>query len=106
MEYFDVELEGTGISYRIPAFEIEHTDDLLEPIKKGIMFAAILNATLMMEDQELESVPAFIINNAQCNIDRAGVEDNLNKALEYYSDLEEYETCITINDLKKKLCIS
>lgn len=103
-EYFNVDIEGTPLSLDIPAFEIEHTDDLLEPDNKQVMFEAILTSAFIMEDQNLESVPCFIVNMAQCNVNRDSIEENLDKALEYYTELEEYEVCISINSLKKKLC--
>lgn len=102
--YYNVEIEGTGFSIDIPSFEIKNEEELREPGNKQVMFKAILNSVFMMETTNLKSVPCFIVNGAQCNVDLEGIEGNLDRALEYYTEEEEYETCITINNLKNKLC--
>jgi len=104
MEYRNVKIEDTGISIDIPLLLMDSSEDLKSPENKQVVFKAIVHAAFMMDNSNLKSVPCFIINDLQYEIDRIGIEENLNEALDYYTELEEYELCISINNLKSKLC--
>ena len=106
MEYYTIEIEDTGISIEIPIFEVESADELFQTYCKEIIFGAIVKSAFIMHNQDLETVPCFVVNESLCEIDRKGISENLDNAIEFYKQEEMYETCSKVNELKLKICSS
>tara|TARA_B100000497_G_scaffold11757_1_gene13326 strand:- start:432 stop:752 length:321 start_codon:yes stop_codon:yes gene_type:complete len=104
MEYYTVEIEETGISIEVPVFEVESADDLFKTYCKEIIFSAIVKSAVIMDNQDLETVPCFVVNGSLCEIDKKGISENLDNAIDFYKNKEMYETCSEVNKLKLKIC--
>lgn len=102
MEYYKYQDEEKGISFEIPIFEVENKDDIV--IKyRGEMFESIIQASMLMIAHGYDTVPCFVFIDAICNVDKRTARQNLSRAEEYYRDLEMYETCEEIINLKQML---
>ena len=67
------------------------------------MMDAIVKAAERMLVHEYDSVPCFILIDSICKITRPTINNNLDKAEEYYKEQEMYEKCEDIIKLKQQL---
>jgi hypothetical protein len=102
MEYYTYKDEEKGVSFDIPIFNVENKDDIVIHYKAE-MFESIIQASMLMIAHDYKTVPCFVFIDAICNVDKSTARMNLSRAEEYYRDLEMYETCEEIINLKQML---
>ena len=72
-----------------------------------IVFSELIRYCEKIITEDIESVQAVMISNSYDNIvfivKKQNVELTLNRAMEYFLEIEEYEKCSEIRDLLSKL---
>lgn len=77
--------------------------------RKWLIHSLILDAVKKSFSEDLESIVVFRIINSFSNfimvseLKKTDWINSLNKCLEYYESVEEYEICNEINNLKKEI---
>ena len=66
---------------------------------------AILVAINLMIDLDKDTVPVFAIDEVDCifNLSREEAKSNIEKYVSYFTEIEDYETCVILINLKSKL---
>jgi len=74
---------------------------------KYIIFSEIVRYASKMIEENIKVIQAIIVSNSYDNIvfilKKDGVKDSLQKAMDYFLEIEEYEKCSEIRDLLNKL---
>jgi len=72
-----------------------------------IIFSELIRYSKIMIDEKLKFIQCIIIENGYDNIvfilKKENIKFTLDKAMEYFLEIEEYEKCSEIRDLLKKL---
>ena len=72
-----------------------------------IIFSELIRYSKIMIDEKLKFIQCIIIENGYDNIvfilKKENIKFTLDKAMEYFLEVEEYEKCSEIRDLLKKL---
>ena len=72
-----------------------------------IVFSELIRYSKIMIDEKLKFIQCIIIENGYDNIvfilKKENLKFTLDKAMEYFLEIEEYEKCSEIRDLLKKL---
>lgn len=74
---------------------------------KYIIFSEIIRYSSKMVEEDIKIVQAIIVSNEYDNIvfiiKKDNVKNCLQKAMEYFLEIEEYEKCSEVRDLLSKL---
>lgn len=72
-----------------------------------VIFSEIIRYSSKMIEDDIKVVQAIIISNSYDNIvfilKKENIKNSLQKAMEYFLEIEEYEKCSEIRDLLNKL---
>lgn len=72
-----------------------------------VIFSEIVRYSSKMIEDDIKVVQAIIISNSYDNIvfilKKENIKNSLEKAMEYFLEIEEYEKCSEIRDLLNKL---
>lgn len=102
--HYDEELD---LEFEIPELDPTGCADLqsLFESNSAEVNEAILSALHTGVEMQLDWVPVFTIVGAidVFNLPRSEFEPQIERLTKYYSDLEEFELCVTLQNLKKKL---
>jgi hypothetical protein len=70
---------------------------------KYVVFSELIRFARKLIEQNLDSVQAIMVSNDNDNIvfilNKSNIQNTLNKAMEFFTDKEEYEKCAEIRDL-------
>lgn len=74
---------------------------------KYIIFSELIRFSKKMIELDLNSLQAIMVTNGNDNIvfilTKKNLDNTLEKSMEYFMSIEEYEKCAEIRDLLKKL---
>ena len=74
---------------------------------KYIIFSEIVRYASKMIEENIKVIQAIIVSNSYDNIvfilKKDGIKNSLQKAMDYFLEIEEYEKCSEIRDLLNKL---
>lgn len=106
MNYYDELDPETGKTYRIPMLEFigsESAEDFARRHKDSLIRSLAKSIETLIE-QDLQRVPIFTIREIDLvfYLDRKELSQSVDQCIEYFTEIEEYEECIKLNDLKKK----
>ena len=106
MNYYDELDPETGQTYRIPLLEFlgSGSAEDFATRNKDVLIRSLANAIEILVNQRLQRVPIFTIREADLvfYLDRKELDQSMNQCIEYFTEIEEYEECIKLNNLKKK----
>lgn len=88
-----------GKDWNIPFFDIENIDEL-HVHYRGEVYDAIKNSIIEMLCLGLDRIPSFSASNMVFELNKDDVDNQLDSCISYYSEIEEYETCSTLLNLK------
>jgi hypothetical protein len=102
-----IEHEEDGRVFIIPELVMldnEAVDDFLER-KRDPINRAILVAIKLMIKLEMEVVPVFAVEDVEVifNLSRDEAKENMENYISYFTEIEEYENCRLLLNLKTKL---
>ncbi len=104
IEQYNEELDKT---LSIPELELG-TDETMEDFlsrERGNISRAIAVAIELMVELETSVMPCFTVKetNIIFNINRSDAIYSVDQCIEYFSDIEDYEKCARLLNLKSKL---
>jgi len=102
-----IEHEEDGRVFIIPELVMldnEAVEDFLER-KRDPINRAILVAIKLMIKLEMEVVPVFAVEDVEVifNLSRDEAKENMENYISYFTEIEEYENCRLLLNLKTKL---
>ena len=98
-----IELEWEDKIYVIPEFSEVDADDLKLKYRDDVFSAIYSGLVYMLSDSTVERIPCFILNEVVFEIDLEGAQDHIINCIEYFTEIEEYEKCSILINLKTKL---
>ena len=104
VEEYDKELDHTFI---IPELELEageEIDDFLVRQRPSI-FRALAVAIELITVLDAKEVPTFVIRDTDMlfKLNREDADYSVDKCIEYFTEIEDYEKCARLFNLKSKL---
>jgi hypothetical protein len=104
VEEYDEELDMT---FEIPELDSDGYSDIDDFVinNQAEIQAAVLSALYNAIELELDRVPVFVVKGADSvvSLAREDFKEKLDLCLEYFTQIEEYEICVTLARLNKKL---
>lgn len=107
MNFIETYHKESDETFIIPEFEFEpgeEIDDFLQRQRPDVIAAMSVALTVMIEKGK-EQVPCFAIKDTDL-IFNVGIEDaeySIDRCIEYYTEIEDYEKCAKLLNLKSKL---
>ena len=89
--------EDHSIEIYIPRFENQSADDLFNNHKSEVYDSIVVGITRMM-NLRLDRIACFAIEDLIFELGKESSIDNLNRCIEYYISIEEFETCAFIQN--------
>ena len=80
------------ISFSIPQFEEQGAESLFNN-HKGEVYAAIIEGMTRMMNMKETRIACFCVGDLVFELGVEAGGDNLNRCLQYYESIEDYETC-------------
>lgn len=107
MEFIETYHEESDRSFPIPELTIqpgEEMEDFLQRERPNVIKAMAVALTLMIE-LETRTMPCFTVKDTDMvfNVHRAEAVYSVDQCIEYFTETEEYEKCVKLNQLKQKL---
>lgn len=104
IEHYDEELDTV---FEIPEFDMSgyrELDDFLAQ-HEALLQAAVLSALHNAIELGFDLIPVFAVKESDSvvSLARDQFEEKLASCLEYFKQVEEYEICVVLTKLKKKL---
>ena len=104
INHYDEDLKRT---FEIPEYDLRGEMNMDDFVKTdpALFNAAILNALYNGITMDLDAVPAFAVKGTEnCfNIIKEDYTEKLDICLTFFEEIEEYEICKTLIELKAKL---
>lgn len=107
MEFVEEYHQETQRSFPIPELEFqagEEIEDFLERKRPEVIRAMAVASTLLVEFGA-ESIPCFAIKDTDMvfNVHREEAAHTIDRCIEYFTEIEDYEKCIKLTELKSRL---
>ena len=104
IEHYDQELETV---FEIPEFDMngyQEFDDFLAQ-NESLLPTALLSALHNAIELKFDLIPVFAVKESDSvvSLARDQFAETIANCLEYFTQVEEYETCILLTKLKNKL---
>ena len=103
-EYYD---ETSGLTWEIPEIAIDRLHSLkgVDPSLSTEVWTAVLSALYNAIQLGCDEVPVFGVagSDSVVTLQRADFAEKIELAMEYFEELEEYEACQCLQELKKNL---
>ena len=107
MDYIEHYDEEKDLAFEIPEVSMKNYASLEElfSVENGIYNASVLSAIYNAVELKLKDVPLLCIKETSSviYIHEENYEEKLEKCLEFFLAIEEYELCSTIEIIKKKI---
>jgi hypothetical protein len=107
MKFIEEYDEVSGTTFIIPEFEIDDAVDIQEYVasNRGIVTRAIAAAADLMVEFEVDTVPCFAIKgtNLVFKLQRAEAAYSVDQCIQYFLEIEDYEKCARLTNVKSKL---
>jgi hypothetical protein len=85
----------TRVEIEIPQFESQGAEELFENHRSEVYHAIVTGITRMM-NMKTDTIACFSIGDLVFELGKETSEDNLKRCIQYYQELEDYETCAFI----------
>ena len=95
--------EESGLEFEIPYFENIEGDDLIISYKDEVIRAIYSSLVWLGDNINYGLAPCFSLNGYLIEIESNNCEEQIDKAIEYFTSTEEYEKCVKLISLKKRL---
>lgn len=107
MNYIEQYDEESDYTFEIPELDTDGYATLEEfaESQTADIFEATLSAIYNAVELDLDRVPVFAVKGSDIviSLGRAQFRDKLERCLDYYQSIEEYEICSTVKDLQEKI---
>ena len=107
MEYIEHYDEEKDLAFEIPEVSMKNYSSVEElfSVENGIYNASVLSAIYNAVELDLKDVPLLCIKETSSVIylHKEQYKEKIEKCLEFFLSVEEYELCSTIEEIKKKL---
>lgn len=101
-EHYD---EATGLTWEIPEIALDGLDSLegIERNRSTELWTAVLSAIYNAVHLDCAEVPVFAVagSDSVVTLQRADFAEKIERAIEYFLEVEEYEACQCLQDLKR-----
>lgn len=106
--YFDI----LDKDFDLPVFFIEYPDDIVIHHKEGICMAMMESLKLLIDNPDWKTVPSFILEDEESKkkgdqivleLDREEVDEYIDNCLEYFKGVQDFETCVELDSMRKQL---
>ncbi|CAB4175134.1 hypothetical protein UFOVP972_116 [uncultured Caudovirales phage] len=107
MEFIETYHQESDQTIPIPELEIhpgEEMEDFLQRERPLVIRAMAVALTLMIEF-DTDTMPCFVIKdtNSVFNVHRTEAVYSVDRCIEYFEEIEDYEKCIKLTKLKEEL---
>jgi len=102
VEHWD---DDAGKHFTIPSLSIteEETSTLFVEKNRDVIMRSMYKSLLEMEEFGYAQVPLFSVNDdVVFYLEAEESETGLERCIEYFTETEEYEKCIKLNQIKKQ----
>lgn len=107
MKFIEEYDEVSGTTFIIPEFEIEGATDLQGYVdaNRDLVTKAIAAAADLMVEFEIDEIPCFSIKGTGLvfKLNRAEAGYSVDRCIEYFQEIEDYEKCARLLNVKSKL---
>jgi len=93
-------IDETGKEWVLPFFEIEDINDLHLKYR-GEVYQAIKDSILEMMALRIKRIPSFSAGELIFELNLDNINEQLDACISYYSEIEEYEICSQLLNLKE-----
>jgi hypothetical protein len=107
MQFIEAYIEDLDQTFIIPEFEFEPGEEIEEFIQRqrpDVIRALAVALTLLVESGH-EIIPCFAIKDTDLifNVNREEAGYSVEQCIEYFQEVEDYEKCAKLLNLKTKL---
>lgn len=107
MKFIEEYDEVSGTNFIIPEFEIEGAIDLQVYVEsnRDLVTKAIAAAADLLVEFEIDEIPCFAIKGTGIvfKLNRAEAGYSVDRCIEYFQEIEDYEKCVRLLTVKSKL---